>query len=75
MARVQRLEQRKGEDETDRRLRSLSDEELDEEIARVDAQCRVFLARCGIECVGMPIDQVIVHLTAIEKAEAEKVLQ
>lgn len=69
-ARVERLEQRGGEDETSRWLRSLTDEELEAEIERVHGQCRIVLTDCGIDCTNLPMERLIEELAAIEKAQA-----
>ncbi len=68
-SRVDRLEMRRGADGTERWLRSLSDEQLAAEIARLDEKARHCLEERGVRCADMPITDVLARLEAFANAK------
>ena len=71
--RLAKIENSLGADDMDRRIRSLSDEELDAEIAVLDAKARHCLEIRGVPCADMDIHDVLHRLAEVEKLEADNV--
>ena len=67
-ARIDKLEKSRGGDETERWLRSLTDEQLEAEIARCDAKCREVLSAHGVDPSGMSTDALVPTLQALKDA-------
>ena len=65
-SRLSRLEGRLGTDSTERLIRSLSDEELDAQIAELTAAAQRALVAHQVDCSEMSIDEVIARLEALE---------
>jgi hypothetical protein len=62
--RIEKLERRQGPDEETRWLRSLSDEELEAQLAELYRQIRMDLAGRGIDCAGLSDHDVAARLEA-----------
>ncbi len=67
--RISKLEGALGADDIERRVRSLSDEQLDAEIARLDEKARHCLEERGVRCADMPITDVLARLEAFANAK------
>lgn len=67
--RIDRLEGTLGADDTDRWLRTLTDEELEAEIERLGVKARQYLEAMGVPCADIEIKDVVARLEEIERAE------
>ncbi len=70
--RLTKLEDSLGDDDVDRWIRSLTDEELKAEIAALDARARQCLEVRGVPCADMDIKDVLDRLVELEAAEAAR---
>ena len=68
--RLSKLENSLGDDDTDRRIRSLTDEELQVEIQALYAKARLCLEGRGVSCTDMSDEDVLDGLAELEKQEA-----
>ena len=68
--RLTKLEGSLGYDDRDRWIKSLSDEELDAEIAALDSKARHCLEIRGVACADRDIKDVLDRLAEFEKVEA-----
>jgi hypothetical protein len=68
-ARLCRLEGRFGADDTERWLRSLTDEQLDADLDGLLSAAKLLLSDRGIECSDMATGEVIARLEEVERSE------
>lgn len=68
--RIAKLENARGKDDFERWVRTLTDEQLEAEIAKLDIRLRQHLEQHGVECTDMPIKDVMAQLEVLEAAEA-----
>jgi hypothetical protein len=69
--RLTRLEGRLGGNDTERWLRSLTDEELDAEIAELVSEAKGILAARGVDCADLSTSEVAAHLADLGRPQNE----